>query len=701
MTAARFALGLVALAGILGPAVLVGWKVQAILPSRGPALRVLAAAIVALGTVLVTAELLGAVGLFALVPLLVASPALAVAAVAALRRWGPAPVPAGSPTPRPEELATDDASPGDHVLPSWLRAGICLVVVGVGARWMAYGFERLSSGILDPDSVQYHLPFAAEFASTGWLTRFQPVWFDPTQLFYPANAEVLQAVGFVALGRDVLAPLASLGWFALLLTAGWCVGVRDRVAPLTLLVTVWVTAIPLLSFSNAGSAVTDVGMLACLTAAVALWRNAEGHAGWTAVSGLALGLGVGIKLTLLPTAGILALAMVAVAPKELRRRWFGLVLGSVAVGCGYWFLRNLLRTGSPLPSVHLPFLHRTELEVVDTDGYSVSHYLFDGDVWRTTFWPGLKSFFGWSGILVAASVVAGVTAVVRAVRRDRLLLGLVVAGAVGAVAYLFVPAGAWGPEGRPMNLLFMINLRYVLPGLLVLALVTALATARAPQRVRLAFGGGLVLAAGVALIDYPSAYEPKTRFTAAGVVVALVGGAAAFAVHRGVRPPAMHSTGRRIGVAVMSAGALVVVGAVGAAGARSQLQSRTDRYAGSPTYALVDSLPTGSRIGYFGLVDDYRLRGVHWDNDAVYLGVAGPKGAFRVPRDCREYVAVLERLDVEYAIVADASAFTIRQTDVPSWTRTQPGAEVLVVDPPFTTFRISGPYDPELCDTAP
>lgn len=700
MTAVRFALGLLALAGIFGPAVWVGWSVQGVLPSRGPALRILAAAIVALGTVLVTAQLLGAIGLFALVPLLIASPALSAATVAALHRWGPATTPEGSSSPRPEEPATDVVAPVDGPLPSWLQAGICLVVAGVGARWIAGGAARFARGIFDPDSLQYHLPFAAEFASTGWLTRFHPVWFDPLQLFYPANSEVLQAVGFVALDRDVLAPAASLGWFALLLTAGWSVGVRDRVSALTLLVTVWFAAIPLLIVTNSGSALTDLAMLACLTAAVAFWRNAEGHAGWTAVGGLALGLGVGIKLTALPTAGMLGLAMVAVAPKELRRRWFGIVLGSVAVGCGYWFLRNLLRTGSPLPSVQLPFLHRTELELVDTEGYSVSHYLFDGDVWRRTFWPGIKTFFGWSGIVGAASVIAGVTAVVRAVRRDRFILGLVAAGAVGAVAYLFVPAGAWGPEDRPVNLLFMANLRYVLPALLVLALATAMATARSSNRVRLAFGGGLVLATGVALIDFPSRYEPGTRFNVVGFVIVLLMAAAAFAAHRGVRPPTMQTTGRRMGLAIASLVALVVVGVVGAAGARSQLQARTDRYAASPTYTLVDSLPAGSRIGYFGLHDNYRLYGPQWDNDVVYLGVTGPKGAFHVPRDCREHVAVLERLDVEYAIVADASVFTIRQTDIPAWTRTQPGAEVLLVDPPLTTFRISGPYDPELCGAA-
>lgn len=570
-------------------------------------------------------------------------------------------------------------------------------VATVAVRWVATLLANLAGGIVDPDSVQYHLPFAAEFAKTGWLTRFHPVWLDPIQVFYPANAEVVQAIGFIAMGRDVLAPLANAGWFAMLLLSGWCMGVRDRAAPLTLLVVAWITGIPLLAFTNSGSALTDVSMLACLAAAVALWRNGDGDAGWTAVSGLALGLAVGMKFTVLPTAGILGLAMVFAAPRSQRRRILGLVAATAAAGCSFWFLRNLLRTGSPLPSVALPFLHRTDLEVVDALGYPVWHYLFDPDVWRSTFWPGVRIFFGWSGLAALAAAGLAAAGLVRA-RRDRYLLGLAVAGGVGAVAYLFVPAGAWGPDGEPHLLLFTVNIRYLLPAIMVLGTAGAISLRSAPIRHQSVFGLALAVATAVEVIDYPSVYLPDTRRTV--LALALVGSAAAAViVVRRVAPARPRSPAAWGALAAVAGLGLVAASMIGAPGARSQLDQRREHYGANPTYAFVDTLEPGTRIGSFGTVDGYRLYGTEWENDVVYIGVPGSKGGFRVPRDCREYIETLRRLDVEYAIVGDPTVFVVRHVDLPTWTRPQPGATEILVDPPFTVFKLDPPYDPALCDT--
>ena len=100
-----------------------------------------------------------------------------------------------------------------------------------------------------------------------------------------------------------------------------------------------------------------------------------------------------------------------------------------------------------------------------------------------------------------------------------------------------------------MQLLFTVNLRYALPPLLVLGLAMAVAMASSSRRAQVAFGAPLLLAAAVAAIDNPTVYDPETHFTLAGAAIVGLGGALAIAVHRGLRPPALATTGRRLGLA--------------------------------------------------------------------------------------------------------------------------------------------------------
>ena len=84
------------------------------------------------------------------------------------------------------------------------------------------------------DSTWYHGPFAAGFFQSGdtWSLHFIAPQF--LAWFYPANSEVLHAVGMLAFGRDILSPLLNLGWFVGCLVAAWCIGRPYRVAPWSL-----------------------------------------------------------------------------------------------------------------------------------------------------------------------------------------------------------------------------------------------------------------------------------------------------------------------------------------------------------------------------------------------------------------------------------------------------------------------------------
>ena len=689
MTTLRFFAGLLAIIAVVVPAGAVGWTVQARLPARDPALRALAAVVAAVTVPLLAGQLLGAVGLFRIGPLIVGTALVAAGAVAALRRWAPPPTegaPAG-PTVTLAELR--------QAYPRWLLLGIVVVVGAITVRWISSALGTFAFGISDPDSVQYHLPFAAEFAKTGWTTRFHPLFPDPTQLFYTANSELLQSMGLLAMGRDVVAPIANVLWFAVLLLAGWCAGIRDRAAPLTLLLAAFVGGLPIITYTNSGTALSDISMLACLTAGIALWRNADGDPRWTFLGALGLGLAVGMKLTALPTAGMLGIAIVLLAGPKQRARMLGLVLAAASLGCAFWFLRNLIRTGSPLPSVHLPLLPRTELPLVDEMGRSVSQYLFDGDVWESTLWPGLRFFFGWAGLVAVAAVGLLGAGLLRA-RQDRTLMALVAVGAVGAVSYLFVPATAWGEEGEPILLLFSVNLRYLLPAAIVLATAGTIAIAHHWERGALALGAVLVVAVGVEGFVYRDIWYPRDSHTLQAVlaVAALLG--LAVAIHRYGRQ--VVSSPRFLPVASVVAVALLAVGGlVGASRARLQISNR-DRSGDRPMWQVIQNIPPGSRIGYFGLGDNYGLYGPERENDVMYIGVSGPRGAFRVVESCREYLEVITAMDLDYAVLGDDTLYPLRHLDLPGWTDPQPGVRKLVVDGEYTVYEMSGPYDPARCE---
>src|SRR5947208_1365087 len=117
----------------------------------------------------------------------------------------------------------------------------------------------------------------------------------------------------------------------------------------------------------------------------------------------------------------------------------------VATG-GYWFGRNLASSGSPLPSVHLPFLASPHFDLVQQTGYSVFHYFGDGAVWRHWLLRGLEvAMGGWWWAILAASA-AGILAG----RRVTKVAGVVaLAATASAVAYLFTPTTAGGASGAP------------------------------------------------------------------------------------------------------------------------------------------------------------------------------------------------------------------------------------------------------------
>ena len=73
------------------------------------------------------------------------------------------------------------------------------------------------------------------------------------------------------------------------------------------------------------------------------------------VAALAAGLALGVKDTLIVPVAALTVGVIVMAPRGQRGRegavWCVVVL---ATG-GYWYARNLVYAGNPLPNVHLGF----------------------------------------------------------------------------------------------------------------------------------------------------------------------------------------------------------------------------------------------------------------------------------------------------------------------------------------------------------
>src|SRR4051794_25562195 len=232
--AGRYLLGVVELGVLVGFAWLGAASVRRRLVPRldGPVVQ-LVTALLAIAGLLWVAEVLGTLGWFKVVPYLAA----VVVVGAGLR------LVVGGPWGRPSVLL--GFSPGESGAVRWRALGekedaaapegrphgpspaalVALAIAVVAIVHFAAGVKlRLSTGMTGFDSTWYHGPFAAGFFQSGdtWSLHFIAPQF--LAWFYPANSEVVHAVGMVAFGRDILSPLLNLGWFVGCLVAAWCIG---------------------------------------------------------------------------------------------------------------------------------------------------------------------------------------------------------------------------------------------------------------------------------------------------------------------------------------------------------------------------------------------------------------------------------------------------------------------------------------------
>ena len=692
-------------------------------------------AIVGVALLIWLGELLGTFGLLYGWSLVASS--LLLAGILAWRlhpsQLGKAPLSAGGAAggPAPEEAsataggggspaATGPAGPGPFAL---------LVTVGViamvFAHWGLTTKDALDRGIFNFDSLWYHLPFATDIAQSHSVTGLHYTDTVFTNWFYPQNSELLHAVGILLAHRDTLSLFLNFGWLAIAFLAAWCIGRPYGRGHLT----VAAAAIPLechtLVVREPGAAKNDLMAAALLLAAVAILVNAwtaqrdgaggrgQGRrslpTGWPlAAAGLAAGMAAGTKFTVLAMAAALTVAVLVLAPGGRRwaaARWWS--LPAFAAG-GFWYLRNLIAIGNPLPQVRdlgpisLPGPERLQIARPE---FSIAHYATDTGVWREYFAPGLHDQFGllWP-LVLGAAVLGAALALLRG--RDRAVRWIGGIALFGLLAYLFTPLSAAGADGAPVA--FDINVRFAIPALLLGLVLLPLARGLESERRQWALLAALLAVFVVSDRSDAVLRDPARTF---GLLIAALA----------VLAPAglLYARRRGASAAAVSAGFAALALAAVAIGYPVQRDYLSDRFRNDvppeeripgmnldSAYRWAREL-SGVRIGLAGTTAgflQYGFYGTDLSNRVVYLGKKGPHGAFDAIQTCRGFRAAVNAADLDYLVTAPFLNFIDTDHPVASpeagWLHGEKALTPLQRSGPVTVWKVHGQLDPAGCGPA-
>jgi ABC-type amino acid transport system permease subunit len=420
------------------------------------------------------------------------------------------------------------------------------------------------------------------------------------------------------------------------------------------------------------------------------------------VAGLAAGLALGTKLTM--AAAVIALTVgVIVLARGARTRTAAIWVASVLATGGYWFVRNMGHaSGNPFPWLahNISFLPGPDRGLEGRDPFTVAHYLFklDGHAVGTYFIPDLHGVIGPLWPLVLALAAGGMLAALLRGRTPTVrMLGAV--ALAGAIAYLFTPLTASGPEGQPDG--FAINLRYLAPALALGIVLLPLDRRLEDPRWRIgAFG---VLAAALLTVAVYSGAKLAWQADAASKPAAILIGLFVVGVPVGIALLAGRSRPLALGAA--AAAALVVLG-VGWARQDNYLDAR---YEGPFRFHLETAFRWANGVedarigvgGTSGAFQQYGLYGRDVSNHVQYVGRPGPDGDFRRIDSCPEwrtavndgdydYLVTTPRLDLNNAAIASASPEA-------GWANGDPALRRIAGDARIEIFRVEGELNPAGC----
>ncbi len=577
-----------------------------------------------------------------------------------------------------------------------------VAVAAVTAAWVARTVLAYRHGMETVDTLWYHLPQAARFVQQGDITQLHYVDGEAIVVFYAANAELLHAYGIALFHNDVLSPVINLGWGALALLAGWACGRPSRTEPYALLGVAMTLGIPALIGNEPGGGYNDVVCLALLLAAAAILINGGLRPAPVAFAAAAAGLALGTKFTMIAPVLVLAAGAVLAARGD-RLRHAGIWAAGLIVLGGFWYVRNLVAVGNPLPNLdHLGPISLPSPKVdtgLDTMAVDIAHWR----VWRLYFLPGLQHAFGPAAVPLLLLATGG--ALLALWRRGAVLRVLGAAALLSGLAFVFTPQPL-GLPGAPFYFQYNVG-RF---GAVALALALVLAAVQLTgSRSRIAFlavGGTIFLATQLAPSIWATglpleALAPPVRgaVAATGAAVGLLTLVVALALLR--RPAPVP--GRRTGLAV-AGGAFVALAVAGGFVGNSYAH---DRYrATGPLPRIFDRARDihDARIGITGFVLQYPLYGVDASNHVQFIGRKTAHGGFTRIQNCPAFRRAVDRGRYDWLVLAPKDLpLNPNQTRSPQvpWVRSSPAAHFVMREQAGADvaelYRITGPLDPARC----
>jgi hypothetical protein len=714
-----YLLGALQLALVVGPICFSAYKLrQKLLPTWHGAPARLVESITAVALIIWISEILGTVGLF-YAGTLIAAAFLVLGTVA----WWPAgPVAAGDPPPpaTAQGVVPPTTPPTGEAF--WSLLVMAAVIAATVFSWAVTTKHALDRGIFNFDSLWYHMPFAADMAQSHSVVGMHRVETVFTNWFYPQNSELLHAVGILLTGRDTLSLFLNFGWLAMAFLAAYCVGRPYDRGALTAVAAAILLACHTLVVRDPGAAKNDLAAAALLLASIAIlvegWshrvvpfapiasKRNHGMERWAlAAAGVAAGLAAGTRVTGLAMAAALTVAVVVLAPAGRRWAAFGWWFLAALAGGAFWYLRNLVVAGNPIPEVEklgpISLPHPERLQEGRPD-FSIVHYATDTGVWRHYFGPGLHEAFGalWPLVIFGAAVAA-LVAVLRG--RDRIVRWVGAAALFGLVAYLFTPLSAAGAEGEPVG--FGINIRYVIPALLAGIVLLPLDRWLDGRRAQWGLMGTLVLVFLVTNRPDDALHDQARVFALLFVLLAV-----------GVPALLLYGRSRGFGAASFAAATAALLLGVVAIGYPLQRHYLDGRFAN--TGSKEDQIPgmgldgayrwardvDHARIGLAGTTAGfagYGFYGTYLTNRVTYLGEEGPHGAFNAIPTCSAFRAAVNAADLDYLLTAPFLNFLHPGDPIPSpearWLRGEKAVQPILNEDPVTVWKVTGKLDPGAC----
>ncbi|HEU4705832.1 MAG TPA: hypothetical protein VFS64_01445 [Solirubrobacterales bacterium] len=602
---------------------------------------------------------------------------------------------------------------------------MAVVIAATVFSWAVTTKHALDRGVFNFDSLWYHLPFAVDMVQTHSVVGMHHVETVFTNWFYPQNSEVLHAVGILLTGRDTLSLFMNFGWLAVAFLAAYCVGRPYGRGALTAVAAAILLECHTLVVRDPGAAKNDLAAAALLLASIAIlveaWSQARGSVAplsgqarqrnyemerWAvAAAGLAVGLAAGTRVTGLALAGALTVAVMVLAPRGRRVAAFGWWFLPALAGGAFWYLRNLVVAGNPIPEVEslgpISLPHPERLQEGRPD-FSIAHYATDTGVWRHYFAPGLHDAFGalWP-LVVFGAALAALLAVFRG--RDRIVRWVGAVALFGLAAYIFTPLSAAGADGHPVG--FGINIRYVIPALLAGIVLVPLDRWVDGRRRQWGVLGALVIVFLATNRPDESLHDPARVFALLFVVgVAAIPALFLYGRSRGTTAPVL---------VVAFAALLLAFVAVGYPLQRHYLEGRFANTGSKEEQIPGMSLDKAyrwardvdhSRIGLVGTTAGfagYGFYGTDLTNHVAYLGQEGPHGAFNAIATCAAFRAAVNAADLDYLVTAPFLDFLHPSSPIPSpearWLRGETAVQPILREGPVTVWKIQGRLDPGAC----